>query len=894
MVTSLRNAIKSILGFQKGIADGTNPTNVTPGQTGTYSKVEVDTKMAKLLGNGDLPLSQYGDLGFSEPNVSSRYEGATTTYCPIVYQVEQDGSRNYLRNGMDGQVAGVYLCKMQVDANRQMTGYSPMATPWRPAWLPAGDSIAELLHGAPGVVAMRCVGTYNGKLPAGSSYFAISWGNATLNPALHTNFRVLTGLTQAGLDDHYIKGCSTLVMDNVGTGGYLIRVMLNDMSQPVRMQVLNLTSLTAASLTPATEVLGWTGLDCVGTSWNTAGLPITLATVGCVQGNTTTAYWVRDAVEVGFGPFQTHPIVTVLSHNANLLNIMIQHETWASRADGAQDRKVITRVVLLNMNTKSFTSNANTRGPVMIGTSGSRYTITGAMTSNEETGIATYGNFLTGWSQCQRTGEAISQSTQSSRGTCYLRYMPTMSTMWLNPWLRQFANAQRWGYAPNYPSALGADIGMATPTNKGIRVITSQGWADILSPAYTSRIPYNYPDGVTTTWAVDTGRVAVGTMQPTRTMTVMPRSGAMRHVGMAQRGGTGHTTVSDDNVRSGSWSVAAAVDTAIANQLVSMAGASSAGGYDFSYYRPGKIGHYNDPLVVVGYTLNAAKSGFCYIAIYEITASSGGTVTAIGELKLQQMSTAVVSGAISVGLLGETEYTQPMIMAEGGDFLCLCGASPWNMAYVGNSGQPNIAMAITATGWKILRQGQAHRYNSSDTMVFMPGLGPCLHNIEFDQPFAGTTMTFLLFGNTYATAGDVVPQRIVLASQAVYGSWNLYFSEEVRCQIVGVTGYMPKKTVDLRSIKANPASTTFYLYAKLTNGVFDYVVSATLLAATKTMVPIGTVVTSASQITQVNVVKTFSIDGFALSAALIANAIPAASGMPASGNAVINWPGVAV
>jgi hypothetical protein len=107
MVTSLRDTIRSILGFRTAITAGGNPTHVTADQLDTYTR-DADAQLASKPGNGDLPLSQYGDLGFSAPNVSSRYEGATTTYTPMVYQVEQDGSRNYLRNGMDGQTAGVY------------------------------------------------------------------------------------------------------------------------------------------------------------------------------------------------------------------------------------------------------------------------------------------------------------------------------------------------------------------------------------------------------------------------------------------------------------------------------------------------------------------------------------------------------------------------------------------------------------------------------------------------------------------------------------------------------------------------------------------------------------------------------------------------------------------
>lgn len=891
MVTSLRNAIKTVLGFKDGIAQGTNPTNVKPTQVGTYSKLEVDSKLAMLLGNGDLPLSQYGDLGFSAPNVSSRYEGATTTHCPIVYQVEQDGSRNYLRNGMDGQTAGVYLCKLFVDGNKKMTSYSPMATPWRPAWLPAGDTIAELLHSAPGQVAMRCIGTYNGKLPAGSSYFAISWGNATLNPELHTNFRVLTGLTQAGFDGRYMKGQSTLVLDNNGTGGYLLRFVSTNLTDPVRLEVLQLTSLTAASLTPATEVLGFTGTDCLGVAQSAAGQPPILASVGAMVGSGT-AYFVRDAVESGFGPFQTYPILTVLSHNGNVITLSMSHETWAGKADGTSDRKVVTRVLTLNLAAKTCVCNVSTRGPVSVATVNSVYTISGTPVRLYELGMPSIGNYITGWSQCTRTGEVLAQSTQSQLGNCGLRYIPD-GTYFSQPWLRNWGGQQSWGYVPNYPSTLGAGLGFPVPISTGLRVYSSLHYADVAAPNYVAPIAYSYPDGATGQWAVDSGRSVSPTWVPSRTMTVIPKSGAIRHVGMAERGKVGYKTVLENGTRGGSWSVAAALDAQINALLVATLGATTGWDWNFVYYRPGAIGHLVDPLVVIGYGMDPNGRGYACTIVYEITSGASDTVSAVTAAKVAVKSNVLVSTGITTQLLDEASVTSPMIIAEAVDYVCLCGSSPWNMIYVGNHGQPTLGLAVTASATKIIHQYQAHRYINSETLFYIPTRGPCTQNLGIDGQYASTVMTMNFLGNTYATADVNQGTNLVVASQAVYGSWNLYFAEEVRCQITGITGKMPKKTVDLRSIKANPASTTFYLYAKLTGTVFDYIVSATQLAADKTMVPIGTVVTSATQIASVNVQKTFSIDGFSLSQSKVAWGIPNSAGLPYSNSAVINWPGVA-
>jgi hypothetical protein len=282
-------------------------------------------------------------------------------------------------------------------------------------------------------------------------------------------------------------------------------------------------------------------------------------------------------------------------------------------------------------------------------------------------------------------------------------------------------------------------------------------------------------------------------------------------------------------------------------------GANAVSGYNFCYYRPGAIGHLVDPLIVVGYGLDSTQRGSAYTAVYEITASSAGVVTALSAAKVKA-GALVINPVYLARLCGPTEVSSPMIIAEASDFVCLCGSSPWELQYVGNAGQPTLGIAMQSSVWKTIRVYQAHRYVTSDTLYYIPGKGPATQALNIDGNYAQTTMTMSFYGDTYDTVSNYT-EALVVATQAVYGSWNLYFAEEVRCQINGVTGKMPKKTVDLRSIKANPASTTFYLYATLTNGVFDYLITSTQQLATRTMIPIGTVVTTGTQIGTVDVQK---------------------------------------
>ena len=895
MVTSLREAIRSVLSFKSASDGKKNPTQVNAQQINAYVRSEIDAKAALLAGNGDFPLSQYGDLSFTIPNISSRYEGATTVSCPIVYQVEQDGSRNYLRNGMDGQTLGVYLCKFVVDANKRMTGYSPLATPWRPAWLPPNDRLMELLHGPDGVVMVRCQGTYNGKLPEGSIYYAASYCDGTLNPDLHTRFKVYTGLTQAGWDARYRPGSTTLIPDHVnGNTAFLLRWPGGAMSGPIQIEVTQLTSLSAATLTPATEYKGWTGTDCLGQVQSAADQNIILASLGERIGETM-AYFQRDVTEPQFGGIHSQPTIPVLSYENGQATVLFVHESTSTRADGIQARRIITRVLYLNFVNKTFSSAPQLNGSVMIGSDGAAYTMTGPMATVYEFGAPAIGDYLDSWSRCPRTKEILCCAVHPSYGRTFFRYIPDDTTdLYLTPWARNWSGKQQWEFASNYPSPIGSTCGLPLMLPDGSMLIySSMGWAK-LTPDWLNPIPYTYPDGRVTEWYVDSGRVKVNNnlIQPTRTAATILADGTVRLTGMAVRGGKGSVAVAADGTRNGSWGVDASVDTAIATAMQSAMSALNPTASDFCYYRPGPVGHFVDPLVVIGHCVSDKAQGYAYVAIHEITTVTADQVMAVGPALVTRLSGAQVSNVYASSLLNSGVNTGLVTLAEGDDYVFLGGSTPFTHSYPGNSGQPTLVLAIQPGQHKVIRSGLTRQSVNTGQTVWLPHIGSAVHNLAVDTAIATTTVTMTLYGNTYATVGNVVGEKVI-ATQAVYGSWNLYIAEEVRCQIIGVTGLMSKMTIDLRTIKADPRDTTFHLYAQLNNGAFEYIVSPTPLNATRLMIPIGTVVTDSIRVAEVNVRKTFSIDGFSFSVNLVASAAPASSGYPSEAG-VINWPGVAV
>lgn len=888
MVTSLRQSIVDILNFRKGIADKTNPTGVTAEQVGTYDRDTADREMAKYVGTGELPFNQFGDLGFSEPNISAKYEGATTRLHPIAYQVEADGKRNYLRNGTDGQVNGVYLCKVDVDGNGTMTGYSPMSTPWRPAWLPAGDNIVQLYQSAPNQVAVRCRGKLNGTFAVDTDYYAVSRHNGTLDPNAHTDplwvtfDRDLSGYTYATL---------------VAIGGDVFFLVHSSGVLTGPLEILAFHGRVAGK--DGTSTFGiWSGTDSQGRDYGAADHP-RMANVIFEEG-VNTNYVYRTEEFPGFGIFQTTPTLTVLDVTGAMVTLHHVHEMWASRANGEQDRVMSSRVIELDFDTQRATVQPGSRGSTYIGNSAAGFKWQGAAVFTPvDIGTAGMGNYGHGFSRCPRTGEVLAQTTLGAYGTAAQRYMPEMSLeQWLDPSKRKAVGKNTWlNYVPNLPSPVGSSIGHASPIKGGMAVNSTAGWCAL--GGAVSEIDYTYPDGTKTKWMLDTSRKAMSGVRGATVMSVTTKDGESYQTGRLLRNNIpAKLTVNPDGTSVGTWQLQDEVLAKIEARAKEVCDPDNAGlAYDFAMYvTTGAIAGLWRYVFVVGHQISAIKQGHPYLAVYKIFSSSvdnGTTLMKVNDITfvVDRIGAAVTGGVINSDLLDDYPTSSFQIAEpDDGSYLWIGGGSPFNHTYVGNGGQPSMSVTMNASGFTVLRDYQAHGYANGDQLFWIPGLGPCAQDVGRDQANSLTTLTAMYYGTTQGNQ-QTIKGRKLIATQAVYGSWNLYFSEEVYCQINGITGYLPKKTINLRDIQNDPASTTFYLYAKLTGTTMDYLLTPTVQTFDGSTIYIGSVRTDAIHISTVTIAKVFTIDGFSLSHDQVANAIAVCIG-DVYGGGVINWPDV--
>lgn len=141
-------------------------------------------------------------------------------------------------------------------------------------------------------------------------------------------------------------------------------------------------------------------------------------------------------------------------------------------------------------------------------------------------------------------------------------------------------------------------------------------------------------------------------------------------------------------------------------------------------------------------------------------------------------------------------------------------------------------------------------------------------------PVGVTLATFNAFNSNDKT------NRFIIMAQEVEQGWSVYFTEEVPVILNGREGTVPITSIDLATVKTNPANTTFYVYVEELNGVMSYRITATEELPTIKKMFIGTVVTAGSAINNINIAKRSRIGIYQVSDKNFGSSIPVSTGLP--------------
>lgn len=153
-------------------------------------------------------------------------------------------------------------------------------------------------------------------------------------------------------------------------------------------------------------------------------------------------------------------------------------------------------------------------------------------------------------------------------------------------------------------------------------------------------------------------------------------------------------------------------------------------------------------------------------------------------------------------------------------------------------------------------------YNGGANISYVPKLGK---GLKYDLTISGGTANIVLVGT----------QPVGLSSCYPDPAWTAFFQSTTTPMFNGKTYTLPAGLIDLRTVKANPGNSTFYIYAAVKVGVAVYDISETKRVDTPFNIWIGTIVTNANQIINIDRFNVLLLNGKRVSETKRGGAIPA-------------------
>lgn len=166
----------------------------------------------------------------------------------------------------------------------------------------------------------------------------------------------------------------------------------------------------------------------------------------------------------------------------------------------------------------------------------------------------------------------------------------------------------------------------------------------------------------------------------------------------------------------------------------------------------------------------------------------------------------------------------------------------------------------------------------------LPNYGLCIQDDAIAVYSYGTILGLQPMGTTEAQwltyNHGARANRFAIMAQEVKQGWVVYFTEQVPVILNGREGTAPITSIDLTTVKSNPANSTFYVYVVENNGTIAYRITATEETPTINKMYIGTIVTSGNAINNIQLKKRSRIGIYQISDTRSGTSIPVSTGMP--------------
>lgn len=890
----------------------------------TYDGSDVDAIFNARPKKGTLPVSRYGNLTYLPAGVSGSFEGATTSIAPrdMCMVLEDDGTLTYLRNGQNGSKLGVYyayvpdalgpVLKQPVKTNRR----------YQPAYFPLNYSAAFIQSCSESVVFGRL---QNASGVLGDWFVSVTGG--TLDDTKHTGC-LISAATIANLGitpgECLVTGDKVYLFSvNYGNGGFfeifvwtleLAAVIAGGTLTPVRMTGINTTSFYNRNF--VSDSIRITDLI---QSNSLAGKPLVYNPDNRILALIHFERPSLKSYDNGFGTIRIKVFGNVYCPSTQGAQYGYTQFSFQFNPSG--------KLALLDLQYQNNVQNS----------------LTSATPGNQASDSVLSGPLFTGSSDITeaRAGMAntLPHVIYSGQWMFNFRVSQVVETLDLTRTkfsskptsnfaaiLKGTVAGQSWStiaVKPSYGSAIGGALMGPVPLSNtralvygngkdsNGNTVTGMAYTDLEgSPnaAYDSLVNgpmVGYRPSANRHFLKDV--MAAGQV-PTINMTfgspvVEAGTSDVSVSGGHFIEGWRHTTprvINADLSVSGTMTIGAAVLAKARTDALQAKGISARASYAqlvIPRILAGKI----PPFLLVTYCGNDNSMG-AFIAQINPT-WSGDTITNAPVVAVSPTALWLGPNGGGVGISPSPEFYAitcgAVTLYETSGSILVGLPVAVGMLVVGNAPSACISFRYSKTaGWVWPNNLNMQIFNAQvngQVYYASPALGfgqVALSDARADYgtklPFMPVTINNDAEFDAWAPGATALSRWKVLTSQDVAATWMLYFTEPTPLMVNGNFYTVPQQTIDLTTIKANPANTTFYVYARVVGGVASYLLETIAPAESSNKIYLGYIRTGTTSIETVAVEKTTKVWYFRPSVVARGSSIAASSGLP-SGTASLNW-----
>lgn len=886
---------------------GRSPTLSVSGNTFDASgNLEIDAYTQQEINDiiKVLPVSHYGTFNFLPPGVNGSFEGASDVpdYRFRRIHVEDDGTLSILRPGTNGAKRGLYYSYLNnILSTTNLSTSINTNKEYKPSYFGNTYTAKMAFPSDNKIVAGLALDASN------NEYVFISWANGTLNDVQHVGSILPFSSLMTTPNDESIK----FVMTGNTEIYFFIDVSNgdSDLVFEVRSVPISQVRNSAATLT-VTEYQNWTNNTFYSQVINNKNIVLNERRYSTNIADRP--YMLVPSTTTSTSPYMTGVDIYAAQDVNGMVRLRVVGDAWCTTAS-RNIRPKHSYSLLLNFSSKVATLESGNIAPLTItdpgsGTSlnvsGSTYTTDPILTFNSNRGnmVMAYFYFDNG------TTIGIGSENLGSIPTKIMRAKYPNATSVYNT-LQVRSNTSTDFIAGIMNTAYGSPVGSEVMSfewlpNNRYRVGSFNATSN-----YTNSLN-EYKPGPNYTF----GSITYGTIngfEPTVNRKVIPDiynkifistisgSTVTTNGGIFIDGWRSSTPLSYDKDMNTSGSIS--ISDALLKSFKSQQLANTTIAVDLnnansltlfvpqqtdcpafaliSAVTPQLTNYYK----VVEVNVNARSGVISTLTFKRLVAEGSGTYGTI--------ATDATLGDVS-GAVGITIY-------DAGSFYFIGGVDPYMYRLQGDSD----AITWRATVNKSTQQMdsfivagvyQSHTANYSQLPWAVPGVGFGYLDFEAQASDDRVRIIFQPVGTTLAQYNAWTPNgnKILLASQDVAQGFIVYFTEETPVIFSGASFTLPITNIDLTTVKANPANSTFHVYVQMIEGLAQYKITEEVLAEAGTsaynLLWIGTVSTNSNQISSIQIQKRSRLDVFGPSIEPAGASFPVSSGLP-SGTGTIQW-----